>query len=184
MDAATAWAEAMKYENRPNPYPYFEELRKTPVAKVSDHTYVVTGYPEAVALAHDPRISSDISRSPSGLFGETAAKLDAAEQPQARDSSMLVADPPFLAQKIAGNPAGSGQLLPVFHGEREEVGFGSGLFGGGDGRQEYGPPLPQDHRPGGLAGDPPGFEKNGPGTQLEFFRRSVHVVFLVCTAGF
>ncbi len=95
MDAATAWAEAMKYENRPNPYPYFEELRKTPVAKVSDHTYVVTGYPEAVALAHDPRISSDISRSPSGLFGETAAKLDAAEAPQARDSSMLVSDPPY-----------------------------------------------------------------------------------------
>ena len=95
MDAATAWAEAMKYENRPNPYPFFEELRKTPVAKVSEHTYVVTGYPEAVALAHDPRISSDISRSPSGLFGETAAKLDAAEAPQARDSSMLVSDPPY-----------------------------------------------------------------------------------------
>ena len=51
MDAATAWAEAMKFANRPNPYPYFEELRKTPVAKVSEHTYVVTGYPEALALA-------------------------------------------------------------------------------------------------------------------------------------
>jgi cytochrome P450 len=94
MDAATAWAEAMKFENRPNPYPYFEELRKTPVAKVSEHTYVVTGYPEAVALAHDPRISSDISRSPSGLFGEKQARLDAAEAAQARDSSMLVSDPP------------------------------------------------------------------------------------------
>ncbi len=47
MDAATAWAEAMKFENRPNPYPYFEELRKTPVAKVADKTYVVTGYREA-----------------------------------------------------------------------------------------------------------------------------------------
>ncbi|MGI9124926.1 MAG: cytochrome P450 [Mycobacterium sp.] len=94
MDAATAWAEAMKFANRPNPYPYFEELRKTPVAKVSDHTYVVTGYPEAVALARDPRISSDISRSPSGLCGESDAKLEAAEAAQARDSSMLVSDPP------------------------------------------------------------------------------------------
>ena len=94
MDAATAWAEAMKFANRPNPYPYFEELRKTPVAKVSEHTYVVTGYPEALALAHDPRISSDISRSPSGLFGEKQAGLDAAEAAQARDLSMLVADPP------------------------------------------------------------------------------------------
>jgi cytochrome P450 len=94
MDAATAWAEAMKYENRPNPYPYFEELRKTPVAKVSERTYVVTGYPEALALAHDPRISSDISRSPSGLFGETPAKLEAAEAEQTHDASMLVNDPP------------------------------------------------------------------------------------------
>lgn len=94
MDAATAWAEAMKFENRPNPYPYFEELRKTPVAKVSDKTYVVTGYPEAVALSHDPRISSDISRSPAGLFGEKDAHLETAEAAQARDSSMLVSDPP------------------------------------------------------------------------------------------
>jgi cytochrome P450 len=94
MDAATAWTEAMKFANRPNPYPFYEELRKTPVAKVSEHTYVVTGYPEALALAHDPRISSDISRSPSGLFGETSAKLEAAEAGQARDASMLVNDPP------------------------------------------------------------------------------------------
>jgi cytochrome P450 len=94
MDAATAWAEAMKYDNRPNPYPYFEELRKTPVAKVSEKTYVVTGYPEAVALSHDPRVSSDIGRSPSGLFGEKRTQLEPAEAAQTRDASMLVADPP------------------------------------------------------------------------------------------
>jgi len=94
MDAATAWAEAMKFANRPNPYPFFEELRKTPVAKVSEKTYVVTGYPELAALAHDPRISSDIALSPSGLFGEKQAQLDAAEAAQARNLSMLTSDPP------------------------------------------------------------------------------------------
>ena len=94
MDAATAWTEAMKFSNRPNPYPYYEELRKTPVAKVAAHTYVVTGYPEVLALAHDPRISSDIGRSPSGLFGESDAKLETSEAAQAKDSSMLVSDPP------------------------------------------------------------------------------------------
>ncbi|MCH9723031.1 MAG: cytochrome P450 [Actinomycetia bacterium] len=94
MHAATAWAEAMKFANRPNPYPYFAELRQTPVAKVSEHTYVVTGYPEVLALAHDPRISSDISRSPSGLFGESDAKLETAEAGQTQDQSMLVSDPP------------------------------------------------------------------------------------------
>lgn len=70
MDAATAWAEAMKFANRPNPYPFFDQLRRTPVAKVSEKTYVVTGYDEVVALTSDPRISSDAFRSPSGLFGE------------------------------------------------------------------------------------------------------------------
>ena len=86
MDAATAWAEAMKFENRPNPYRFFDELRKTPVAQVSDKIYVVTGYREAVALAHDPRVSSDISRSPSGLFGEKQARPRArSEAAQARD---------------------------------------------------------------------------------------------------
>ena len=94
MDAATAWAEAMKFSNRPNPYPFFEELRKTPVAKVSEKTYVITGYPEVAALAHDPRISSDITLSPSGLFGEKQAQLDAAEAAQARNLSMLTSDPP------------------------------------------------------------------------------------------
>lgn len=70
MDAATAWAEAMKFANRHNPYPFFEELRRTPVAKVSEKTYVVTGYDEVIALTSDPRISSDAFRSPSGLWGE------------------------------------------------------------------------------------------------------------------
>ncbi len=98
MDAATAWAEAMKFENRPNPYPYFEELRRTPVAKVGDKTYVVTGYQELLALAHDPRISSDVSRSPAGLGGE---KPEPGPEPgrehmraYGREASIIVSDPP------------------------------------------------------------------------------------------
>jgi cytochrome P450 len=94
MDAATAWAEAMKFANRPNPYPFYDELRRTPVAKVSDKTYVVTGFPEVLALAHDPRISVDVSRSPSGFFGEKTVQLDPAEAAQNRNLSMLVTDPP------------------------------------------------------------------------------------------
>ena len=95
MKAETAWAEAMKFRNRPNPYPFFEELRKTPVAKVSDTTYVVTGYPELLALAHDPRISSDITRSPAGLGGDKDEPASP-EQTGAYgdDASIIVSDPP------------------------------------------------------------------------------------------
>jgi cytochrome P450 len=53
MTPESAWAEAMKFENRPNPYPFFDELRKTPVVRVGDGLYVVTGYRELMALAHD-----------------------------------------------------------------------------------------------------------------------------------
>src|SRR6202167_6728463 len=62
MTPESAWAEAMKFENRPNPYPFFDELRKTPVAHVGNGVYAVTGYRELMALAHDPRISSDTRR--------------------------------------------------------------------------------------------------------------------------
>lgn len=96
MKAETAWAEAMKFENRPNPYPFFEELRKTPVAKVSDTTYVVTGYQELLALAHDPRISSDISRSPAGLGGDNQGPPPGTddENPYGDEDSIITSDPP------------------------------------------------------------------------------------------
>ena len=58
--AETAWTEAMKYENRHDPYRFFDELRKTPVVQVADNVYVVTGYRELLTLAHDPHVSSDI----------------------------------------------------------------------------------------------------------------------------
>jgi hypothetical protein len=44
---------------------------------------VVTGYPEAVALAHDLD-RSDISRSPSRMFGEKEVHLEPTEAAQGR----------------------------------------------------------------------------------------------------
>src|SRR6202011_3918954 len=58
MTPEAAWAEAMKFENRPNPYPFFDELRKTPVVHVGKGLYVVTGYRELLTLTQDPRVSS------------------------------------------------------------------------------------------------------------------------------
>jgi fatty acid omega-hydroxylase len=66
MPPEEAWNEAMKYENRANPYPFFDELRKTPVARVTNGVYAVTGYKELLALAHDPRVSSELRKSPLG----------------------------------------------------------------------------------------------------------------------
>ncbi|MDT7710121.1 MAG: fatty acid omega-hydroxylase [Pseudonocardiales bacterium] len=97
MRPEIAWAEAMKLENRPDPYRFFDELRKTPVARVADGIYVVTGYRELLTLAHDPRVSSDMSRSPvSAKLAAGAAPPPEAEHMKAygRQPSMIVSDPP------------------------------------------------------------------------------------------
>jgi cytochrome P450 len=94
MTPEAAWAEAMKFENRPNPYRFFDELRKTPVVHVGNGVYVVTGYQELLTLAHDPRISSD----PRNL-ARAAAKPGPGDEPDPIESygqagSMITADPP------------------------------------------------------------------------------------------
>ena len=94
--AETAWAEAMKYENRHDPYPFFERLRETPVVRVADKTYVVTGYRELLALSHDPRISSELRRSPLAAQPTARVAPPGASDLKAygHDVSLIVSDPP------------------------------------------------------------------------------------------
>ncbi|MEU2339910.1 cytochrome P450 [Streptomyces sp. NPDC006654] len=47
------------FANRADPYPVYEELRKTPVWHEEDGPYLVSTYHDIEALLHDPRISSD-----------------------------------------------------------------------------------------------------------------------------
>ncbi|MFD4601263.1 cytochrome P450 [Streptomyces sp. NPDC058464] len=50
------------FANRANPYPLYEELRKTPVLhEEEDGPYLISTYHDIEALLHDPRISSDES---------------------------------------------------------------------------------------------------------------------------
>jgi len=98
MTPETAWAKAMAYENRPNPYPFFDELRKTPVVCVAKDIWAVTGYRELLSLAHDPRISSVMSHSPiSAKPAGGAAPAAGAEHADAYGSrsSMITSDPPL-----------------------------------------------------------------------------------------
>jgi cytochrome P450 len=97
MTPEEAFDSAMRYENRANPYPYFDELRKTPVVRVTNGVYVVTGYEELIALAHDPRVSSDRRCARAQLTGDRRVADDAVmEMVQAydRDPSFIASDPP------------------------------------------------------------------------------------------
>jgi cytochrome P450 len=100
MTPEQAFAEGMKFKNRPNPYPFFDELRKTPVARVTNGVYVITGYKEIIALAHDPRVSSDMRHSglAAAMRKGDKSKADVETNPEdtsyGREPSMIVSDPP------------------------------------------------------------------------------------------
>ncbi|MCX4514590.1 cytochrome P450 [Streptomyces sp. NBC_01619] len=64
MVEETPWQQSLRYANRANPYPFYEELRKTPVARQPDGSYVVSTYREIVALLHDNRVTSDPRKRP------------------------------------------------------------------------------------------------------------------------
>src|SRR5262245_35328549 len=59
MMEMSPFAQALDGANRPNPYPLYALLRKTPVHREEDGTYVVSTYAEIRSLLSDPRVSSD-----------------------------------------------------------------------------------------------------------------------------
>jgi len=79
------------YAHRANPYPLYEELRKTPVYHDADGPYVVSGYYDIQILLHDPRISSD-ARNLKATAGDPLA-ADTQEE-SALPPSFLRLDPP------------------------------------------------------------------------------------------
>jgi cytochrome P450 len=98
--------------NRANPYPLYAQLRKTPVTREADGTYVVSTYNEIVALLHDPRVSSDPRSRP-----EWASATPAAEEgPPGGQSSFIALDPPDhdrlreLAMRHFGPPHSPGRV--------------------------------------------------------------------------
>ena len=96
MTPEQAFAEAMKSENRANPYPFFDELRKTPVARVTDGIYAVTGYEEIITLTHDPRVSSDRRNraQPLAQSANQSEEKSGIMERYGKDPMFIMADPP------------------------------------------------------------------------------------------
>src|SRR5258707_11625385 len=60
MAPASVFDQILDYSNRATPYPLYADLRRPPVSRADDGSYVVSTYAEIVALLHDPRVSSDL----------------------------------------------------------------------------------------------------------------------------
>ncbi|MFI6359432.1 cytochrome P450 [Streptomyces sp. NPDC050743] len=97
MVEETPWQQALRYANRANPYPFYEELRKTPVARQPDGTYVVSTYREIVALLHDPRVSSDLRKRPVPAAAGTEGSAEPVAEPiraVLTEPNIITCDPP------------------------------------------------------------------------------------------
>ncbi|MEU9990812.1 cytochrome P450 [Streptomyces sp. NPDC048045] len=90
MTHASLLRQITDYANRANPYPLYEELRKTPVLREEEGgPYVISSYWDIENLLHDPRISSDENNV-------TAAGDDELSGPEATGlpPSFIRLDPP------------------------------------------------------------------------------------------
>jgi cytochrome P450 len=106
--SSSVFAQVLDYANRANPYPLYAELRKTPVARQDDGSYVVSTYAEIVELLHDPRISSDQQNIPGGGPAEDPGvppsfiHLDPPEHDRLRRILMRHFGPPHTPGRIDG----------------------------------------------------------------------------------
>ncbi|MGW6357039.1 cytochrome P450 [Streptomyces sp. NPDC055092] len=66
MTSGSIVAQITDYANRADPYPLYAELRKQPVRRLDDGTYLVSTYYEVRSLANDPRLSNDTRNRPPG----------------------------------------------------------------------------------------------------------------------
>ncbi|MBF8184325.1 cytochrome P450 [Nonomuraea sp. K274] len=109
MTAAGAYEQFLDYSNRADPYRLFPELRRTPVARQPDGSYVVSTYREIVALLHDPRVSSDLRNVPEIADIQETSELppefirrDPPDHDRLRSMAMKYFGPPHCPGRISG----------------------------------------------------------------------------------
>ncbi|MFD6996000.1 cytochrome P450 [Streptomyces mirabilis] len=112
MVEETPWQQALRYANRANPYPFYEELRRTPVARQPDGTYVVSTYQEVVALLHDPRVSSDVRKLPVPV----AAPAEGSAEAEPITEAVISLEPNIITQDPPEHDRDRRMMTPPFVG--------------------------------------------------------------------
>jgi cytochrome P450 len=124
--------QILDYANRADPYPIYEELRKSPVHHEADGPYVISTYYEIRSLLHDPRISSDArnlassaAEPPAGAPPEESTlppgflKLDPPEHDRLRRMTNRPFGPPHSPHRVDGM---RGELRDIVTGLIDGIG--------------------------------------------------------------
>jgi cytochrome P450 len=113
----TVFQQIFDYANRPNPYPIYAELRKTPVGPTPDGGFYVSTYWEIRSLLHDPRISSDPESRPPQPAGTPQALANQG------GAGFLLTDPPEhdRLRRIANTSFGPPHSPDKIDGMRQEL---------------------------------------------------------------
>jgi len=112
MAQASVYERILDPASRANPFPLYAELRKTPVTREADGTYVVSSYDKIVELLHDPRVSSD----PRNRMDVGAATPAADDGAPGLPPAFIQRDPPdhdqlrHLAMRQFGPPRTPGRI--------------------------------------------------------------------------
>jgi cytochrome P450 len=105
MAEAGVFEQILDHSHRADPYPLYAELRKTPVARQPDGTYVVSTYRHIAALMHDPRLSSDLrpqeERAAAGQK-PSMLRLDPPDHDRVRRLTMRHFGPPHTPARVDG----------------------------------------------------------------------------------
>ncbi|MCX5375564.1 cytochrome P450 [Streptomyces sp. NBC_00091] len=120
------------YSSRADPYPLYEELRKTPVFHDGSGPYVVSTYYEIRSLLHDPRISSD-ARNLKSTAGDDPLAEPEQEGEAVLPPAFLRLDPPEhdRLRRMTNRPFGPPHSPHRVHEMRGELGdIVSGLIDG------------------------------------------------------
>lgn len=117
MESASIYEQIHQFAHRADPYTLYAELRKTPVARQEDGSYVVSTYEEIVALLHDPRVSSDSRNLAHPPVGEALPAsfigLDPPEHDRLRALTMRHFGPPHSPRKVEDM---RGELVEIITG--------------------------------------------------------------------
>ncbi|MFG3115540.1 cytochrome P450 [Streptomyces sp. NPDC048197] len=103
--ATDLFARALRYENRADPYPHYAELRRHPVMRMDDGSWLVSGYREIRQLLHDPRSSAD--------------RLNPQNKAPKAARSLLMQDPPLHDQL---RRVVTQEFIPRIMGMRDHLG--------------------------------------------------------------